>query len=697
MTHVEKIETEVKIGPEHFINRELSLLEFHQRVMLQAKDPNIPLLERLRFLCISSTNLDEFFEVRVGGLKERFEAGSNMPDDDGLSPEQQLERISTRAHEMVDCQYEILNAELLPLLAEEGIEIVKRSDWNKEHIAWLKDYFHQEVLPLLSPIGLDPAHPFPRILNKSLNFMVFLQGKDAFGRNSGRAIVQCPRSLPNLVRLELPDQGVSNQYVFMSSIIHHFMDEIFFGMTVKGSYQFRVTRNSDLFVDKEETDDLRRAIEGELVYRQYGDEVRLEVAENSPVEMVDFLIKQFEISEQDLYRVNGPVNLNRLSDLIDLVNMPQLTYPPFDPNYPKTLRRKSNTFDAIARTDILLQHPFDSFLPVVELIRQAAKDPSVVTIKQTLYRTGAKSIIVDALVAAARAGKEVTVVIELLARFDEEANVALATRLQEYGIHVVYGVFGYKTHAKLLMIARKERNRLRHYVHLGTGNYHPTTANIYTDYGLLTANKQIGDDVNRIFLQLTSLGRVSKLDKVLQAPFSLHKTIVRYIDREIAHAKEGKPARIIAKMNSLSEEKLVRKIYEASQAGVQIDLIVRGICQVRPGVPGVSENVRVRSIVGRFLEHTRAFYFQNHEDPEVILASADWMTRNMFHRVETGFPLLSKKIRDKVIADLELYLQDNAQAWELNAEGAYERVLPAEGDELISAQAQLLANATGSS
>lgn len=694
MSHPEQIADPVEIGPDHFINRELSLLEFHQRVMLQAMDASIPLLERLRFLCISSSNLDEFFEVRVGGLKERFEAGANLPDVDGLSPEQQLEQISAKAHAMVDTQYQLMNEALFPLLADEGIHIVRRTHWTDEQKQWLKEYFHRDVLPLLSPIGLDPAHPFPRILNKSLNFMVFLQGKDAFGRNSGRAIVQCPRSLPNLVQLQLPGQTLDNEYVFMSSIIHYFMDEIFFGMTVKGCFQFRVTRNSDLFVDKEETDDLRRAIEGELVYRQYGDEVRLEVAENSPPEMVDFLIKQFEIGDADLYRVNGPVNLNRLIELIDKVNRPDLVFPPFDAHYPKILRKKNSIFDAIARTDILLQHPFDSFMPVVDLIRQAAKDPKVVTIKQTLYRTGTRSIIVDGLVAAAKAGKEVTVVIELLARFDEEANVALATRLQEYGIHVVYGVFGYKTHGKMLMIARKEKNRLRHYVHMGTGNYHPGTSKIYTDYGLLTSNRQIGDDVNRIFLQLTSLGRVSKLDKVLQAPFTLHKTLMRYIEREITHAREGRPARIVAKMNSLSEEKMVHKLYEASQVGVQIDLIVRGVCQVRPGVPGVSENIRVRSIVGRFLEHTRAFHFHNNGEPDVVLASADWMTRNMFHRVETGFPLLSRKIRDKVIADLELYLQDNTQAWELNSDGSYSRVLSEPDAPAISAQRALLLQAT---
>lgn len=687
---MKQVASDIEIGSEHFLNRELSLLEFQRRVMLQAVDDRIPLLERLRFLCISSTNMDEFFEVRVGGLKERHEAGSTLPDVDGLSPEQQLAKIAVVAHEIVNQQYEILNEQLLPLLAQEKIQIVKRSDWTHAQIAWLKNYFQQEVLPLLSPIGLDPAHPFPRILNKSLNFMVFLNGKDAFGRNSGRAIVQCPRSLPDIVRLDVTDEEDKDQFVFMSSIIHFFMDEIFFGMTVKGCYQFRVTRNSDLFVDKEETDDLRRAIEGELVYRQYGDEVRLEVAENSTDDMIAYLMKQFGITEQDLYRVNGPVNLNRLAELIEQSSRSNLTYTPFDARFPPSLARKSSIFSAISKSDILLHHPFDSFLPVVELIRQAALDPRVVTIKQTLYRTGSKSIIVDALVAAARAGKEVTVVIELLARFDEEANVALAIRLQEYGIHVVYGVFGYKTHAKMLMIARKEKNKLRYYVHLGTGNYHPKTANIYTDYGLMTCNKQIGDDVNRIFLQLTSLGRVSKLDRMLQAPFTLHKTFIRYIDREIQNAKEGKPARLIAKMNSLAEDELVRKLYEASSAGVQIDLIVRGICQVRPGIAGVSENIRVRSVVGRFLEHTRAFYFQNDEDPEVFLASADWMTRNMFHRVETGFPVLYKKLRDKVISDLELYLADNQQAWELQEDGHYERVICNEGDLPISAQMVLL-------
>ncbi|WP_394170683.1 polyphosphate kinase 1 [Saccharospirillum alexandrii] len=684
------------ITHEHFINRELSLLEFHDRVLSQALDDTIPPLERLRFLCISSTNLDEFFEIRVGGLKERFEAGSMVTGPEGISPRTQLDQIAGRAHDLVQRQYDTLNTTLLPLLAEHDIRVIKREDWSEQQTQWLQYYFEHEVLPLLSPIGLDPAHPFPRILNKSLNFIVKLDGKDAFGRNSGQAIVQCPRALPDMIKLPAEQtQSGSNDYVFMSSIIHYFMDEIFFGMTVIGCYQFRVTRNSDLFVDEEETGDLRRAIEGELVYRQYGDEVRLEVAANCPDELVQFLFKQFEISEVDLYRADGPVNLNRLVTLIDQVNRPDLLYTPFDARVPRVLKRKDTIFDAIRKGDILLHHPFDSFMPVVDLIRQAAKDPQVLTIKQTLYRTGVNSIIVEALVSAARAGKEVTVIIELLARFDEEANVALAERLQEYGIHVVYGIVGYKTHAKMLLIARREGEKLRHYVHLGTGNYHPKTAQIYTDYGLMTCNKQIGDDVYRVFLQLTSLGKVSKLECLYQSPFTLHKNLMRKIDREIEFAKAGKPARVLAKMNSLYEEQLVRKLYEASQAGVQIDLIIRGICQIRPGIKGISENIRVRSIVGRFLEHTRAFCFHNDNDPEVILASADWMSRNMFHRVESGFPLLTKKLRDKVIKDLELYMTDNQQAWELDPDGRYHQQKP-NGHDPLSAQMMLLEEAIGS-
>ena len=673
-----------------YFNRELSLLEFHDRVLVQALDEQVPLLERLRFLCISSTNLDEFFEVRVGALKQKMEANLAVAGPDGLSPQQTMERISERAHQLVAKQYEVFNKVLLPLLEQQQIRIVKRSQWTGAQKSWLKHYFENEVLPVLSPIGLDPAHPFPRILNKSLNFLVELSGKDAFGRNSGMAVVQCPRMLPEMVRLPMQETGSkTNDFVFMSSIIHAFMDEIFYGMSVKSCYQFRVTRNSDLLVDEEETQDLRRTIEGELVFRQYGDEVRLEVADNIPAPQLQFLTRQFEVTELDVYPVNGPVNLNRLVNLIHLSQRPDLLYQPFTPKMPKQAKKYEHLLDAIQQQDILLHHPFDSFKVVVDFIREAAKDPDVVAIKQTLYRTGSNSAIVDALVLAARAGKEVTVVIELLARFDEEANVAMAAKLQEVGIHVVYGVVGYKTHAKMVLVVRRERNKLRHYVHLGTGNYHARTATIYTDYGLLTCNKQIGEDVYRLFLQLTSLGKVSKLDQLFQSPFTLHRGMMQLIDREIEHAKAGKPALIIAKMNSLYEQQLCDKLYEASQAGVRVELIIRGVCQLIPGIKGMSENIQVRSIVGRFLEHTRVFYFANNGEPSLYCASADWMERNMFQRFETCFPILARKHRERILAELQLYLADNCQAWVLQADGSYIRTSPHD-QPVINAQQLLL-------
>lgn len=682
---------------EHFFNRELSLLAFHRRVLAQAMEESLPLLERLRFLCISASNIDEFFEVRVGGLKERLEAGIQTTGPDNLGPQELLDMISTRAHALVTDQYALLNDHLLPLLHGVGLHVLKRDAWTKPQTEWLHAYFEDEILPLLSPMGLDPAHPFPRILNKSLNFIVQLEGKDAFGRNSGMAIVPVPRGLPDMLRLpsELMPEG-GQGVVFVSSIIHAFIDDLFYGITPVGCYQFRVTRNSELFVDEEEQGDLRRAIEGELVYRQYGDEVRLEVAQNCPDVLVAFLLKQFEMTAADLYRVDGPVNLNRLNQLIDLAERSDLEYPAFTSSMPRAVQKKDSLFEVIRKQDILLHHPFDSFRTVVEFLRQAAKDPHVLAIKQTLYRTGPNSVIVDALVAAAKAGKEVTVVVELRARFDEEANVALSAKLQDVGIHVVYGVVGYKTHAKMVLVARRENGILRNYVHLGTGNYHARTSRIYTDYGLLTANEAVGDDVYRIFLQLTSLGKVSKMEHLLHAPFTLHKGMMKRIEQEISNAKAGKPARIVAKMNSLWEEHLTRKLYEASQAGVQIDLVIRGICQIRPGVPGVSENIRVRSIVGRFLEHTRIFIFHNNGEPEVWAASADWMERNMFHRVETGFPILHKRLREKVIREIEYYLKDNCQAWELHSDGEYYRHSPADGEDRFSAQERLLETLTRS-
>ncbi len=674
---------------ELYINRELSLLAFHRRVLAQAFDDSLPLLERLRFLCIASTNLDEFFEVRVAGLKEQLEFGSVQAGPDNLLPQEILNRISVAAHEFVDEQYRLLNEAVLPALEQEGIRFLKRDQWADEHCAWVKRFFDNELSPILSPIGLDPAHPFPRILNKSLNFIVSLRGKDAFGRDSGMAVVQAPRALPRFIQLPPELSEKPYDFVFLSSIIHAHVEDCFPGMKVTGCYQFRVTRNSDLFVDEEEVDDLLRALEGELPGRRYGDSVRLEVADNCPDHIVNFLLRKFKLDRRELFQVSGPVNLNRLIALPDMVDRPDLKYPSFTPGNPKQLGR--NLFATIREGDLLLHHPFQSFIPVIDLVKQAALDPQVLAIKQTLYRTGPDSVLVDALVEASKAGKEVTVIVELRARFDEEANIRLANRLQEAGAHVVYGVVGYKTHAKMLMIVRREDRKLKRYVHLGTGNYHARTARIYTDYGLLTCDERIGEDVHRMFMQLTTLGRGAQLEKLLQSPFTLHKGIVERIEREAENARQGKTAHIMAKVNALTEPMIIRALYRASIAGAKIQLIVRGMCCLRPGIEGVSENIEVRSVVGRFLEHTRSFYFYNDGKPEVYCSSADWMDRNLLKRVETCFPIDDPVLKERVIEqNLNLYLSDNTQAWVLDQEGNYKRVQTQEGDTAISAQQTLL-------
>ena len=675
--------------PDLYINRQLSLLEFNARVLEQAKDTGLPLLERLRFLCISSTNLDEFFEIRVAGLKQAHELGSTQAGPDNRTPLEVLRLIGRRAHALVDEQYRVLNDELIPAMAAEDIRFIRRGDWTEEQRHWLREYFEDSLLPVLSPLGLDPAHPFPRILNKSLNFIVQLEGKDAFGRNSGMAIVQAPRSLPRLIPLP-PEVSVgSHDFVFLSSIIHAFVEDLFPGMRVKGCYQFRVTRNSDLYVDEEEVDDLLVAMEGELQSRRYGDAVRLEVAANCPEHMARFLLDEFELGDDDLYQVNGPVNLNRLMAICDSVDRADLTFPSFTPAIPSEVSRSPDVFSLIRKRTLLLHHPFQSFAPVIDFIRQAGRDPHVLAIKQTLYRTGPDSAIVDALVAAARAGKEVTVVIEIRARFDEEANIQLANRLQEAGAHVVYGVVGHKTHAKMVLVVRRENNVLRNYMHLGTGNYHSRTARLYTDYGMLTADDDIGEDVHKIFLQLTSLGKVHRLNKLLESPFTLFDRMLEFIAQEQEHAHAGVGGRIIIKVNSLVEPRIIQALYSASCEGVEIDLIVRGMCSLRPGIPGVSENIRVRSIIGRFLEHTRVFYFQNAGEPRMYLSSADWMERNFFRRVEVAFPVEDASLQETVLEDLHAYLRDNTQAWIMNRDGEYVRGQPGEAPA-YSSQAALL-------
>ncbi|MFP4207224.1 MAG: polyphosphate kinase 1 [Wenzhouxiangella sp.] len=681
-------------APELLLNRELSLLAFTRRVLELARDDRIPLLERVRFLCISCTNLDEFFEVRVASVRQRMQHGANQPGPDGLTPSGVLDAIRAAVLEMVEQQYWVMNEELTPALAEQDIRILRRSVWKRRQRRWLHRHFRQEILPVLSPLGLDPAHPFPRILNKSLNFAVSLEGQDAFGRDSGMALVRAPRSLPRIIRIPKSYSRGPNDYVFLSSVVHAFIDELFPGMKVRGCYQFRVTRNSELFVDEEEIEDLARALEGELLERGFAEAVRLEVATNCPDNVARFLASKFGLTEDSIYRCAGPVNLNRMSAICDLTDRPDLKFPAFQPRTPRPLAPTGNLFAAIRRRDWLLHHPYDSFQPVVDVLRQAVADPAVLAIKQTLYRTGVDSALVGLLVDAARAGKDVTVIVELRARFDEQANITLATRLQEAGVQVVYGVVGHKTHAKMMLIVRRERGHLHRYVHLGTGNYHQGTAKAYTDWSLLSANAELAQDVHRVFQQLSGLGRAQTLDLLIQSPFDLHRSLLERIERETAHARSGKPARIYAKMNSLTEPEIIRALYEASRAGVEVRLVVRGICCLRPGVPGLSDNIRVRSILGRFLEHSRVYHFANDGQPETFCASADWMERNLFQRVETCFPILDPRAATRVVREsIDLAYRDNRSAWELGPAGDYVLVYPADDEHEMAIQDVLMAEA----
>lgn len=661
-------------SPELFLNRELSLLEFNRRVLAQALDERVPLLERLRFLTISSTNLDEFFEVRKASHQERATLGSKTHEIDGRSTRQVLDDLGTAARSLVHDQYAALNDVILPALEKEHIRILRRDVWTPEQAEWINAYFQRQVEPILTPVGLDPSHPFPKILNKSLNFIVLVDGDDAFGRETGIAVVQVPRALPRLIALPQTISGADTAFVMLSSVVHAHIETLFPGMKVLGCHQFRVTRNSELWVDDEEVENILEALEGELPERKYAEAVRLEVTSDCPDEVTSFLLKRFELPESDLYRVDGPVNLGRLGVLHGLADRVDLKYAPLMSRFPRQLARAEDPFEAIRQSDILLHHPYESFAPVVDLIRRAAQDPDVLAIKQTLYRTDKKSPIVAALVEAAEAGKQVTTVVELRARFDEAENIDLATQLQDVGAQVVYGVVGYKTHAKMTLIVRREPDGLMRYVHLSTGNYHAGTARAYTDVGLLTSDEKIADDVHQMFHRLTGLGAMQPLEKLLDAPFTLRHEIRELIAQEAANARAGKPARIIAKMNALTEQRTIRALYEASQAGVQIDLIVRGACCLRPGLPGVSDNIRVRSILGRFLEHSRLVFFEAGGERLLFASSADWMSRNLYRRVETCFPIEGPKIKERLIReDLEIYLGDDVAAWELNPDGSYVR------------------------
>ena len=677
-----------------YLHRELSQLQFNIRVLEQALDESYPLLERLKFLLIFSSNLDEFFEIRVAALKKQITFAREQAGADGLQPHQVLARISELVHVQVDRQYAILNDVLLPKMAAQKINFIRRRNWTAKIKTWVGRYFREQIAPIITPIGLDPTHPFPLLVNKSLNFIVELEGVDAFGRDSGLAIIPAPRLLPRVIKLPAEVGGPGDNFVFLSSMIHAHADDLFNGMSVKGCYQFRLTRNADLSVDAEDVEDLARALRGELFSRRYGDAVRLEVVDDCPNNLSDYLLKQFGLAESELYRVNGPVNLTRLFSVTGLESHPELQYPPFTASIPRMLQNSENLFQAVAKQDILLLHPFESFTPVVDLLRQAAKDPQVLAVKQTLYRSGANSEIVDALVDAARNGKEVTVVIELRARFDEESNLQLASRLQQAGAVVIYGVVGYKTHAKMMLILRRENNEIVRYAHLGTGNYHAGNARLYTDYSLLTADEALCEDLHKLFNQLIGMGKTLRMKKLLHAPFTLKKALLDMIARETAFATAGKPAHIMAKVNSLTDPKIIRAFYKASQAGVKIDLVVRGMCCLRPGVLGVSHNIQVRSVIGRFLEHSRIYYFYNGGEEALYLSSADLMERNLDRRVETCFPIKGKRLILRVKKELEAYLADNTHAWVLQSDGSYQRLHPTGNQHPRSAQVQLLERLT---
>lgn len=675
--------------------REISQLQFNLRVVMQGADKSTPVLERLRFLCIASRNLDEFFEVRVAALHQLVKYGTEAQSGEGLTAQEILAAISKQAHSIVKLQYRLLQKSVLAALRKRDIYFLRRHEWDKAQQQWIRQYFRRNILPILSPLGLDSRHPFPRVQNKSLNFMVKLAGKDAYGRSTEYAVVTAPRSLPRIVRL--PDEvgNKRDSYVFLSSIIHDNLEDLFPGLKIKGCHQFRVTMDSNLFYDEEEVESLRDVLAGMLPERQYGEAVRLEVVNDCPRDIIRFLREQYQLDAGSVYEVNGPVNLYRLMNFPELIDRPDLRYPPYRPKTPqvfKFLPSSGSLFDLLDRQDVLLHHPFDSFKWTIRFLREAAADPKVVAIKQTIYRTGLESDLTDILESAARSGKEVTVIIELSARFDEEANIQLAQRLEQAGAQVLYGVVGHKTHAKMMLVVRRSDDGLRRYAHLGTGNYHPVTTRLYTDYALLTSNQDLCEDVHKIFLQVASLGRAPKLSLMYQSPLTLGQGLIKKILAAAEQARKGETAIIYAKMNALTEYGIVDALYEASQAGVTIDLLVRGECRLRPGVKGLSDNIRVRSIVGRFLEHTRVFYFRTGEDEEMYLSSADWMTRNIHRRVETMFPVLDKSIKKRIMREIfETYFADNCQSWQLEPDGTYTKTPIGRGHKRFAAQEALMA------
>lgn len=656
------------------LDRDHSILAFNRRVLDWAQRPEVPLIERLRYLCIVSSNLDEFFEVRAAPHLLAASLGEAKGNETVAS----FERLSEAAHRLVDTQYALYNDALMPAFAEHGVQIISHGERNPAQRKWVHDYFEREVRPLLIPVGLDPSHPFPQVANKSLNFIVRLGGKDAFGRENPIAILKVPRVLPRLIRMPAKVSGGKTLFVALSSIVRAHLSSMFPGREVGDFSQFRATRHSDLAVDEEDVKNLRTALRQGLEHRHYGQAVRLEVSASCAESLASFLLAQFNLPPEALYRVHGPVNLARLTQLIDLLDAPQfqaLRFAPYKASYPVTLSPGQSFFDRLQRGDVLIHQPFESFDGVLTFLREAVLDPQVLAIKQTIYRTGTDSALMDLLREAVRRGKEVTVVVELKARFDEEANINWAEMLESIGAQVVYGVVGLKTHAKMLLVTRREGKRLVRYGHLSTGNYNPRTASLYTDISHLTADPLLTADMEAVFVHLASQSRLPKLNRLWLAPFDLHRNLVAQIDALGAAAAQGKPTRIVAKMNALTDEALVHALVRAGQQGVKIDLIVRGACTLPAQVPGLTDNIRVRSVIGRFLEHSRVFYFRNGPDEALYLSSADWMNRNMMRRVELAWPVTDPGLRQRLIDEcLVAYLHDGQDAWDLGADGVYRRV-----------------------
>ena len=652
-----------------YFNRELSWLEFNQRVLDEAKNPAVPLLERVKFFCITCSNLDEFFEVRVAGIKQQVEDGVLISTPDGMSPTETLHAINDRARRLVDDAYSCWRNELTPRLATNGIRFLKPPQWSPADVAWLNSYYREKVHPVLTPLAIDPSHPFPHLLNKTLYLIIRITATHTGEVQRRRAVVQIPRGLPRLVRLPRQDSS-QNDYVFLADLVGSHLSELFSGTRIEGWWSFRVTRNSELYIDEEDTSNRLKAVEQELHKRREGAAVRLEVAADCPKDIQSELLEQFQLEPQDCFLIDGPVNATRLMAILDGEYPAELRDTRFIPIATPEIASASDLFSAIREKDILLHHPYDSFNTVVEFLEQAAADPKVLAIKQTLYRTGGDARIIGALMDAVKNGKQVTAVVELKARFDEANNIRWARELEKAGVHVVYGLVGYKIHCKMALVVRADEDGIRRYLHLGTGNYNPSTAKLYTDLSLLTCRPEFGEDATDLFNLLTGICQFRGTRKLVVAHFQMHGRVLEMINRETAHAEAGLPARIIAKMNALVDTQIIDALYRASQSGVEIDLIIRGVCCLRPGLPGLSERIRVRSIVDRFLEHTRTWYFENARQPEVYVGSADWMPRNLFRRIEVAFPIEDGRLRDRIVDEiLTIQLADNVKARELDADG----------------------------